>query len=151
MVESTRSHFWSPLLTVAGYHTWRDLGRQVKAGENGITILAPILVEQKEIAPNIARQSDTIVKKDGVYRLVGFRTAPVFDIQQTHGKPLPQFAKTAGDPKDFADKLKGSGGNAKQTAGAEQTCSAGPQQRRGTCLTGPNWTMTQICRFPASA
>jgi hypothetical protein len=26
--------------------------------------------------------------------------------QQTHGKPLPEFAKTTGDPKDFADKLK---------------------------------------------
>jgi len=25
---------------------------------------------------------------------------------RTHGKPLPEFAKTTGDTKDFADKLK---------------------------------------------
>ena len=36
----------------------------------------------------------------------GFRTAFVFDVEQTEGKPLPEFAKTTGDPKDYLEKLK---------------------------------------------
>ena len=39
-------------------------------------------------------------------RLTGFRTAYVFDVSQTEGKPLPEFAKTTGDPKDYGEKLK---------------------------------------------
>ena len=35
---------------VAGYHTWKDLGRRVKTGEKGIMILAPMLVKQRENA-----------------------------------------------------------------------------------------------------
>jgi hypothetical protein len=30
----------------------------------------------------------------------------LFDVEQTADKELPQFAKTTGDPKGFADKLK---------------------------------------------
>src|SRR5580704_6987552 len=33
---------------VAGYHTWRDLGRHVKTGEKGIRIFAPILYKHRE-------------------------------------------------------------------------------------------------------
>src|SRR5208283_2260729 len=33
---------------VAGYHTWKDQERQVKSGEKGIMILAPIKVKQRE-------------------------------------------------------------------------------------------------------
>lgn len=36
----------------------------------------------------------------------GFRAAYVFDVEQTDGRPLPAFAATHGDPKEFADKLK---------------------------------------------
>jgi hypothetical protein len=35
-------------------------------------------------------------------------------------------------------------GMPKQEAGTKQTCSDGAQQGRGTRLTGPNWTMTEI-------
>jgi hypothetical protein len=37
-------------------------------------------------------------------RLTGFRAAFVFE--QTEGKPLPEFSKTTGNPREFADKLK---------------------------------------------
>src|SRR6202043_2640074 len=40
------------------------------------------------------------------FRLAGFRTAYVFDRDQTEGKPLPEFTKTTGDPKEYGDKLK---------------------------------------------
>ena len=91
---------------VAGYHTWRDLGRHVKTGEKGIMIFAPILTKERETSPRAANQDQTATKKNDVFRVAGFRTAFVFDVEQTEGKELPQFAKTTGDPKEFADKLK---------------------------------------------
>ena len=90
---------------VAGYHTWRDLGRHVKTGEKGIMIFAPILTKQRENQPSQSPQQ-AVAKKDDLFRLTGFRTAFVFDVEQTEGKPLPEFAKTAGDPKGYLGKLK---------------------------------------------
>jgi len=86
---------------VAGYHTWHDLGRFVKKGEKGIMILAPMLVKQRDASETLHP-----IKKDDVFRLAGFRTAYVFDVEQTEGRPLPQFATTTGDPKETMEKLK---------------------------------------------
>ena len=90
---------------VAGYHTWQDLGRHVKTGEKGIMIFAPILVKEREKSPPAPSPDQTATKND-IFRLTGFRTAFVFDVEQTEGKALPQFAKTTGDPREFAEKLK---------------------------------------------
>jgi len=86
---------------VAGYHTWHDLGRFVKKGEKGIMIFAPVLVKQRDPSEAVDQS-----KKNDVFRLTGFRTAYVFDVEQTEGRPLPQFAETTGDPRDFMEKLK---------------------------------------------
>lgn len=61
---------------VAGYKKWQQLKRQVRKGEKGIAILAPIIVKKIE---------------DGIEKsvLVGFRTVYVFDISQTDGEELP--------------------------------------------------------------
>jgi N-terminal domain of anti-restriction factor ArdC len=91
---------------VAGYHTWRDLGRHVKTGEKGIMIFAPILTKERETPPKPPSPDQSATKKNDIFRVAGFRTAFVFDVEQTEGKELPQFAKTTGDPKEFADKLK---------------------------------------------
>src|SRR5579859_792131 len=87
---------------VAGFHAWHDLGRWVKKGEKGITIFAPVLVKHKEAA--VASQETS--KPDEPFRLAGFRTAYVFDVSQTEGRPLPEFAKTTGDTKEYGEKLK---------------------------------------------
>jgi len=50
---------------------------------------------------------------------------------------------TSCEQSHYAGSLR-SGGYAEQEAGTKQTCSDGAQQGRGTGLTGPNWTMTQI-------
>src|SRR3984893_12867513 len=84
---------------VAGFHAWHQLGRSVKKGEKGIMILAPMVVKQKEPPP--AREAP-----EAESRVAGFRTAYVFDVTQTDGQPLPAFAKTTGDAKDYGDKLK---------------------------------------------
>jgi hypothetical protein len=58
-----------PMATrVAGFHTWRTLGRFVRKGEKGIAILAPI-VARRDAEPT-SEESKTVV---------GFRTAYVFD------------------------------------------------------------------------
>jgi antirestriction protein ArdC len=86
---------------VAGYHTWHQLGRLVKRGEKGIAILAPIRVKAPE--PTEPRDPG---QPERASRLVGFRTAYVFDVEQTEGRPLPAFATTTGDPREYADRLK---------------------------------------------
>jgi antirestriction protein ArdC len=88
---------------VAGLHTWNDLGRTVKKGEKGVMILAPVMVKREESRDQTqAKERST---KEPL-RVAGFRTAYVFDVAQTEGKALPEFAKTTGDPKDYTDKLK---------------------------------------------
>ena len=72
---------------VAGFHTWRTLGRFVRKGEKGIAILAPIVKRGRD-------ESDD----DDSKAVVGFRTAYVFDVQQTDGAPLPEGAEPGGDP-----------------------------------------------------
>lgn len=72
---------------VAGFHTWRTLGRCVRKGEKGITILAPM----------VARR-DASGTDDDAKSIVGFRAVYVFDVAQTEGEPLPQLADASGDP-----------------------------------------------------
>lgn len=71
---------------VAGYKTWQKLGRYVKKGEHGIMIFAPC--QRKETIKDEETGAET-----EIVRLVAFRPAYVFDVSQTEGKPLPEFAK----------------------------------------------------------
>lgn len=71
---------------VASYTDWkRKFGRQVRKGERGIRILAPVRYRKK------------VEDEDGdeavVERLAGFRLASTFDVSQTDGEPLPQIAE----------------------------------------------------------
>src|SRR5436305_11964776 len=62
---------------VAGFHTWRRLGRAVRKGEKGIMILAPVVVKKR---------TDTEEGEDEQTRVFGFRAAYVFDESQTDGE-----------------------------------------------------------------
>jgi antirestriction protein ArdC len=64
---------------VAGYRTWQKLKRQVKKGEKGISIFAPMKMKQKNEEA-----------KDEVDYITFFRVVHVFDVSQTEGEPLPQ-------------------------------------------------------------
>jgi antirestriction protein ArdC len=64
----------------AGYRTWQSMGRQVRRGERGFQILAPI-------TPRITRDDTTDEERERV--VCGFRVVHVFDIRQTEGEPLP--------------------------------------------------------------
>lgn len=45
--------------------------------------------------------------EDEQTRVFGFRTAYVFDVADTDGADLPQFATVSGDPQDYTERLKG--------------------------------------------
>lgn len=71
---------------VAGYRAWQALERQVRKGEKGIAILAPIIYRKKNDAGETVTQHD-----DSGRSCVGFRTVHVFDIAQTDGPDLPEL------------------------------------------------------------
>ena len=86
---------------VAGFHTWHKFGRNVRKGEKGITILAPVLVK-REVRDERSTDGNLTVLK----QLVGFRIAYVFDVAQTEGKELPDFAIVAGDAAQYIEMLQ---------------------------------------------
>jgi antirestriction protein ArdC len=63
---------------VAGFRRWKELGRQVRKGEKGITILAPMTYKRED-------ENGEEIKKVG-----GFRNAYLFDVSQTEGEDVPQ-------------------------------------------------------------
>jgi hypothetical protein len=70
---------------VAGYRAWQALGRQVRRGERGITILAPVTYRTTVDA------DDDTEERAGLQRLVGFKPATIFDISQTDREPIPNI------------------------------------------------------------
>jgi hypothetical protein len=83
---------------VAGYRTWRDMGHQVRAGEKGIKIMAPIFM--KNVEENEVGQLTSLQK------LVGFRVVSVFDSSQLTepAKAFWDFRKNM--PYDAEDKYQ---------------------------------------------
>ena len=85
---------------VAGFHAWRKFGRCVKKGEHGIAILAP-MVSRKDREHGVTDRG-----QDHSEPIFGFRVAYVFDVAQTDGEPLPEFADAIGDPGDWLSRLE---------------------------------------------
>lgn len=76
---------------VAGYGDWkRKFGRHVKAGETGITILAPCPYWARDEVEEIGPDGQTIREQKWVKK-TGFTTATVFDVSQTEGRELPSL------------------------------------------------------------
>jgi hypothetical protein len=85
---------------VAGFWTWKNLGRNVKTGQKGIRILAPMV--------GARRKKDEATSKDITQNarvLLGFRNAYVFDVSQTEGVDLPEMREVSGDPGENLDRL----------------------------------------------
>lgn len=80
---------------VAGFRTWKSLGRHVCKGEKGIAILAPCLYrgsESGEVERPSSRETSTNADETARRELRGFRVVHVFDVTQTEGEPLPDVA-----------------------------------------------------------
>src|SRR5258708_4803730 len=52
------------------------------------------------------KKADDALTEDEQARLYGFRAAHVFDVSQTDGEPLPEFATVKGDPQGYAYRLE---------------------------------------------
>jgi antirestriction protein ArdC len=104
---------------VGGYRTWKGLGYQVRRGEKGIAVLAPIVTRRRRIDNHEEDDQPEVVRI-----LRGFRVVHVFDISQCDGPPWPEVAPTllTGDaPAALWDGL------------ADQVQAAGFTLRRGEC------------------
>jgi len=86
---------------VAGFWTWKKLGRSVVKGAKGIAIMAPI-VYRKRIEPTMEEEDDPIELET----VRNFKVCHVFDVSDTQGKPLAQFSQVKGDPGIFLERLK---------------------------------------------
>ena len=89
---------------VAGFSTWKELGRFVKKGEKGIQILAPLMgYRRRKDATDQTSSQDEIKPRAA---LIGFRTVYVFDVVQTEGADLPEFEHNiSGDAGAHRDRL----------------------------------------------
>jgi hypothetical protein len=67
---------------VAGFHTWRSMGRSVKKGAKGIAILCPC-VQRTPVEDSDSGETKTHS------RVAGFRVGYVFDVADTEGEDLP--------------------------------------------------------------
>lgn len=93
---------------VAGYRRWQQLGRQVRRGERGIRILAPVTARQQSTTPDTAPES-TPDTEEPCLVLRGFRVTRVFDVSQTDGEPLPEppvHVLTGDAPDGLTDNLR---------------------------------------------
>ncbi len=88
---------------VAGFGTWLKLGRAVRKGEKGIAILAPTL--RAKYSPEGDEAAGKEPAEDDE-RPVRFRVAHVFDVAQTEGEPLPEFARPQGEPGEYLARLR---------------------------------------------
>lgn len=87
---------------VAGFNTWKDMGRWVKSGEKGIAILAPVM-PPRPTCPKCGTKIRKGVRfcpqcGEQIEAAEGFEETPhyfkvvyVFDLSQTEGKSLPEF------------------------------------------------------------
>jgi hypothetical protein len=90
---------------VAGYGTWRELGRFVKRGEKGIQILAPMIGYRRRNA-EAAQNTDADGSAKPQPTLIGFRAVYVFDVAQTEGEDLPEFEHSiSGEVGEQRDRL----------------------------------------------
>ena len=84
---------------IAGFQTWKSLGRYVKKGEKGIAIMAPMMLRRRDEATSAAQdQPERLVLR--------FKVVHVFDVVQTEGEPLAEFAERTGNPGPAIEHLK---------------------------------------------
>jgi antirestriction protein ArdC len=87
---------------VAGYRTWEAMGRQVRKGERGIAVIAPVVYRNAEEE----RAED--VEDSPTSGIRGWKIEHVFDVSQTDGDPLPDIEPVRLDgeaPEGFWDGL----------------------------------------------
>jgi len=83
---------------VAGFRTWQNKhNRNVKKGEKGICILAPMIGKKKDAKSG---------EEDEEKSVFGYRAVHVFDVSQTEGEDLPAPHEVSGEPGANLERLK---------------------------------------------
>lgn len=85
---------------VAGFATWKKMGRYVKKGEKGIKILAPMRIRAPKKNDN---GEEEIIEFNRYY------ATTVFDVSQTEGEPIPtlhEFVKTVTGETELYEMMK---------------------------------------------
>lgn len=84
---------------VTGYRNWQTMGRQVKKGEKGITILAPAPIKRKREQEIRDQNNKPLLDGNGKPKteevevvIPRFKPTTVFDISQTDGEPIETLA-----------------------------------------------------------
>jgi hypothetical protein len=85
---------------VAGFQTWKSLGRFVKKDERGIVILAPIVVKRKNSLETTEESEEQEAKS------LRFKPVYVWDQSQTDGEPIRELPTVQGDPGESTNRLK---------------------------------------------
>ena len=84
---------------VAGYSTWKRMGRQVVRGEKGIRVLAPSPYRKKKEIDKVDPVTGTVlvnpdgspIKETTEILIPAFKVVSVFDVSQTEGRPIPSL------------------------------------------------------------
>lgn len=98
---------------VAGYQAFKAMGRQVRRGETGIKVLAPITRREPRLDDGGRPQHDESGRPLYRTHVVATKPVTVFDIRQTDGPPLPDpgigqpTLLTGQDPAGLWDRLQG--------------------------------------------
>ena len=82
---------------VQGFQAWKKLGRFVRKGEKGIGIIAPMVYRKKHEMAETDSDGRTIR---------GFKVVHVYDVSQTEGKDLPEFARITGEPGKYVEAIE---------------------------------------------
>ncbi len=90
---------------VAGFQTWKSLGRHVRKGERGIRIIAPLFGRRRSVEDGTGDGGHVEVPAKADKVLHGFRLVAVFDEAQTDGDPLPAFSRVEGDVSGHYERL----------------------------------------------
>ncbi len=88
---------------VAGFRRWIELRRFVRKGEKGIAILAPLV---RKRAARQDRERDECDVEPPERSVIGFRAVHVFDVSQTEGEPLAEFATSHGEPGEWIGQME---------------------------------------------
>ena len=86
-------------MPAAGFNKWKQMGRHVKKGEKGLTIIAPTplkkKIEEMRLDPDtkapVRDRDGNIIMDEKTVEIPLFKPVKVFTADQTDGKPLPSL------------------------------------------------------------
>lgn len=103
---------------VAGYNRWEEVGRQVRKGEQGLEVLAPVMIKIKD--------KDKLTGEDVERQYMkGFRSVYVFDVAQTD--PAEHVFQTEEQKRAFISEWESKG----------YTAEVNPQNPLSVTITKP--------------